>query len=72
MEEKRYAIELDSLASYPLQENYPITTNESNPRQNLSFISGNLSTSTRPILDIYPNRYSAVAYQLGKAQRFPT
>ena len=72
VEEKRYAIELDSLASYPLQEKIILSTNESLiPGRTYRLLAEIYPLTRDPILDIYPNRYSAVAYQLGKAQEFP-
>ena len=72
VEEKRYAIELDFLASYPLQEKIILSTNESLiPGRTYRLLAEIYPLTRDPILDIYPNRYSAVAYQLGKAQEFP-
>ncbi|MDD5408257.1 MAG: ComEC/Rec2 family competence protein, partial [Candidatus Cloacimonas acidaminovorans] len=72
VEEKRYTIELDSLASYPLQEKIILSTNESLiPGRTYRLLAEIYPLTRDPILDIYPNRYSAVAYQLGKAQEFP-
>ena len=72
VDEKRYAVELDSLASYPIKERIILSSSEKLiPGRTYNLLAEIYPLIRDPILDIYPNRYSAVAYQLGKAQEFP-
>ena len=69
VEEMRYAVELDSLAGFPLQENIILSCSEKIlPGKSYCLLAEIYPLVRDPILDIYPNRYSAIGYQLGKAK----
>lgn len=72
VEEKRYAVELDSLASFPLQEKIILSSSETLlPGRSYRLLANLYPLIRDPILDIYPAQYSAIAYQLSKAQEYP-
>ncbi|HPN27011.1 MAG TPA: ComEC/Rec2 family competence protein, partial [Candidatus Cloacimonas sp.] len=69
VEEMRYAVELDSLAGFPLQDNIILSCSEKIlPGKSYCLLAEIYPLVRDPILDIYPNRYSAIGYQLGKAK----
>ncbi|MEN6445075.1 MAG: DNA internalization-related competence protein ComEC/Rec2 [Candidatus Cloacimonas sp.] len=69
VEEKRYAVELDSLAGFPLKEKIILSCSENLlPGKSYRLLAEIYPLVRDPILDIYPNRYSAIGYQLGKAE----
>ncbi len=67
VDEKRYAVEL-LRALILLKKNYSVLQRKVNSGRTYNLLAEIYPLIRDPILDIYPNRYSAVAYQLGKAR----